>query len=330
MFKELTGKGLLIHHWDADGICSAKLLLEKLTDKNIDNRTPILGNYYLKDKELEEYSKYEYIIVVEMSLTPDNIKKLAENAKIMIFDHHLGPVIEEVQHHNPIIKGENPDEYPSASWIVNKYLKNDTNLFAILGIIGDHETKIKDNQEIYKIINKYCEENDLSFNDLLNTVYLLDSNYKLGDKKAVEQAPHLLMEYDSAYDILDNEKLNKNLKMLEEEIRQQLEKPTEEIDGILLKKINTQCNIISTITRKVAWANEKDTLVINTGFFDNKDQVYARTIKLNLEPMIQRGKTLGFKCGGKKEVLGAIVPRVKTDTFVEEIIDFLQREKEKK
>jgi len=154
MFEELKGKGLMIHHWDADGICSAKLLLEKLKDKDITNRTPLLGNYYLTDKELEEYANYDYIIVVDMSLTPENIKKLAETTKIIIFDHHLGPVIEEVQHNNPVIKGENPDEYPSASWIVNKHLGNEVNLFAILGIIGDHETKIKDNEQIYQIITK--------------------------------------------------------------------------------------------------------------------------------------------------------------------------------
>jgi len=40
--------------------------------------------------------------------------------------------------------------------------------------------------------------------------------------------------------------------------------------------------------------------------------------------MIKRGKELGFKCGGKKEVLGAIVPKEKTDDFVVELIDFLK------
>jgi hypothetical protein len=48
-----------------------------------------------------------------------------------------------------------------------------------------------------------------------------------------------------------------------------------------------------------------------------------RSIK-NAEPMIQRGKDLGFKCGGKKEVLGAIVPKEKSDSFVQEILEFLK------
>ncbi len=324
--EELQGKGLLIHHWDTDGICSAKLIFEQLSDKNIDNRTPILGNYFLTEKELDEYSKYDFIIIVDMALPKENILKLAEHAKVFIFDHHLGPEIKEVFHHNPVIKGEKPDEYPSASWIVNKYLENKVNLYALLGIIGDHEKKIKNNDTIYKIITSYCQENDLNFDDLLNMAYLLDSSYKIGDKKAVEKAPHLLLEYDSPYDILDNEKWNNNIKMLNEEITQQLDKPMEEKNGTLLKEINTQYNIISTITRKVAWENGKNTLVINTGFFDDKDQIYARTLKNNLEPMIMRGKSLGFKCGGKKEVLGAIIPKKKTMFFVDEILSYLSQD----
>jgi len=47
MFEELNGKGLLIHHWDTDGICSARLILESLRDKEIINVTPKIGNYYL-------------------------------------------------------------------------------------------------------------------------------------------------------------------------------------------------------------------------------------------------------------------------------------------
>ncbi|KYK30013.1 single-stranded DNA-specific exonuclease [Thermoplasmatales archaeon SG8-52-1] len=323
MLKELTGKGLLIHHWDTDGICSAKLLLEHLSENDIDNRTPQLGNYFLTEEELEEYSKYDYVIVVDMSLPENNILKLAENAKIMIFDHHLGKVIEKVYHHNPIIKGENPDKYPSASWIVNDFLGNKVNLFALLGIVGDHEQKIKKNKEFTEKINAFCNENDLNFEDLLKMAYLLDSNYKLGDKKTVEKAPHMLLENGSANDILNNKIWNENLNKLNEEITNILEKPSDEIGGIILKKINTPYNIISTITRKIAWESGKNTVVVNSGFFENKDQIYMRSIK-NAEPMIQRGKSLGFRCGGKKEVLGAIVPKEKTDSFVQEILEFLK------
>lgn len=323
MFNDLKGRGLLIHHWDTDGICSAKLLLEHLFGKDIVNKTPQLGNYFLTEEELEEYSKFDFIIVADMSLPEKNILRLAEKAEVMIFDHHLGKVIEKVFHQNPVIKGENPDKYPSASWIINDFLGNNINLFALLGIVGDHEQKIKNNKDFYKKITDFCDNNNLEFNDMLKMTYLMDSNYKLGDKTAVEKAPHLLLVNDSADYILNNKTWNENLQKLNEEITKILEKPSDEIKGVILKKINTPYNIISTITRKVAWETGKNTVVINSGFFNDNDQIYMRGSK-NAEPMIQRGKSLGFKCGGKKEVLGAIVPKNKTDSFVQELLEFLK------
>ena len=323
MLEELTGKGLLIHHWDTDGICSTRLILKHLADKDIINKTPTLGNYYLTEEELEKYSKYDFMIVCDMSLPADNILKLAENARIAIFDHHLGDEIKQVTHHNPVIKGENPDKYPSASWIVNDYLKNPLNLYAVLGILGDHEQKIKKNEEFFKIITEFCKENNTTFDELLKMVYLLDTNYKMGDKQAVEEAPKELLRFNSPDDILYNKKWNENFEKLNNEMETILSKSDEEENEIIFKKISTPYNIISTITRKVAWNSGKNTLVINTGFFDDKDQVYMRS-KKDAAPMITRGKELGFKCGGKKEVLGAIVPKNKTDSFVEEIMTFLK------
>lgn len=322
MLENLSGRGLIIHHWDTDGICSACLLMKHLSNKNIVNKTPELGNYYLTEEELDDYSKYDFVIIADMNFPEENILRLAKKAKVTIFDHHLGKLIKEVFHHNPVIKGENPDEWPSASWIINSFLDNDINLFALLGIVGDHEQKIENNKPFYKIITDFCNRNNLNFDSMLKMIYLLDSNYKLGDKKAVEEAPHLLLINDSPAYILDNEKWNKNLKKLDKVINKQLEKPGKLINGIIFKKINTSYNIISTITRKIAWERGKNTIVANTGFFKDKDQIYMRSSK-NTEPMILRGKSLGFKCGGKEEVLGAVVPKDKTDSFVQELLDFL-------
>lgn len=321
--KQLNGKGLLIHHWDTDGICSARLILNALSGKDITNRSPELGNYYLTERELDNYSKYDFVIVVDMNLPESNILKLAKKAKVIIFDHHLGNEIKEVFHHNPVIKGKNPNDYPSASWIINDFLGYDVNLFSLLGIAGDHEQKIKNNPRFYDIITNFCQKNKITFEDLLKMVYLLDSNYKSGDKQAVEKAPLLLPNLQTIEFILNNTTWNKNLERLDNEIKKIIQGPSEDINGIILKKIDTTYNIISTITRKVAWESGKNTIVINTGFFDDKDQIYMRSTK-TAEPMIKRGKSLGFKCGGKKEVLGAIVPKDKTDSFVQEMLEYLK------
>lgn len=329
MFEELQGSGLLIHHWDVDGICSARLLLERLSDKKIMNKTPELGNYFLTEKELTTCSSYDFVIVVDMALPENNIHRLATHVKVMIFDHHLQQPIQGVYHCNPISKGENPDMYPSASWIVNDYLGNPINIFALLGIIGDHEQRIQANKEFYYQITQFCQEQHFTFDELLQMVYLLDSNYKVGDRKSVEEAPHLLLEYTDARRILQNVRWKNNLTLLDNEISKWVTAPGEEKQGILLKRIHTKYNIISTVTRKIFWATGKDTVIVNTGFFKDNDQIYIRSSK-NLQPLIQQGKTLGYRCGGKAEVLGAVVPKEKTESFYQEIFRFLANSFEKK
>lgn len=323
--QKVNGKGLLIHHWDTDGICSAKLILDRIEDKITENRTPILGNYFLTEEELNECTGFDFIIIVDMNLPEQNILTLAKKADVFIFDHHLGNVIETVFHHNPVIKGENPDEYPSASWIVNDYLGNDVNLYALLGIIGDHEQKIKNNQQFSKIINEFCHKNNITFDDLHKMAYLLDSNYKKGDKTAVEKAPHFLKNHPGPTAILNHDTWNRNLVELDDEIKTILQEPVNKTDSIIKKTLHTKSNIISTITRKIAWTNNQDTIVINKGYFDQEDQLYVRTVNNDMQPMIQKGKEYGFKCGGKKEVLGAILPKEKTESFVDEIVTYLSK-----
>jgi len=322
MFEDLQGSGLLIHHWDTDGICSVRLLLERLSDKKIVNTTPELGNYFLTEQELTSYSSYNFVIIADMALPEDNIHRLAKHAKVMIFDHHLQQPIQGVFHCNPISNGESPDLYPSASWIVNEYLGNPVNMFALLGIVGDHEQRIQANKEFYHRITQFCQEQRFTFDELLQMVYLLDSNYKVGDRKAVEEAPHLLLEYTDARRILQNVRWKNNLTLLEKEISKYVSAPDEERQGILLKRIHTRYNIISTVTRKIFWATGKDTVIVNTGFFKENDQIYVRSSR-NLQPLIHQGKMLGYRCGGKTEVLGAVVPKEKTELFIQEILRFL-------
>jgi len=155
--------------------------------------------------------------------------------------------------------------------------------------------------------------------------YLLDSSYKKGDKQSVEQAPYYLIDHPGPYNILNNETWKRNLIELDEEIDRILGESIEKNDSIIMKTLHTKSNIISTITRKLAWSNNLDAVVINKGYFDNEDQLYVRTVNNDMQPMIQKGKEYGFKCGGKKEVLGAILPKEKTESFVNEIVNYLTK-----
>lgn len=323
MFEDFRSPGLLLHHWDTDGICSAALLLERLSHENIVNKTPEIGNYFLTPAELKRYAHYKTIVIVDMALPEEQILTLSSTASVMIFDHHLQQKIIGINHHNPISDGRSSDDYPSASWIVNEYLGNPLDLYALLGIIGDHEKRIEKNQRFYSLIAGFCQKNQLTFEQLLQMVCLLDSSYKIGDHKAVESIPRFLLSHPDTDSILTNPIWKNNLTLLEKEIKRLSQSPSDDHQGVLLKTIQTKYNIISTITRRISWEQKKDAIVINTGFFKDRDQIYIRSRK-NLQPLIEWGKSQGFQCGGKTEVLGAVLLKEQTNDFVQEILRFLK------
>ena len=322
MLEELRGKhGLIIHHWDTDGICSAALLLQRLGE-GVVNKTPVLGNYFLTEEELAASAGYEYVLVVDMALPEENIRRLARSSQVLIFDHHLQPPIAGVVHENPISKGESPDVFPSASWIVNGLLGNPVNLYALLGVVGDHEERIQKNERFASILYTFCLQHQVTFKELLAMVYLLDSNYKIGDRRAVMEAPRFLLKMKDPRAILGHEPWKKNLASLEDEVAKWVKSPGEEVRGVCVKTIATKCNIISTVTRRIFWASGRDTVVVNTGFFKDADQIYVRSNK-DLQPFIQQGKSMGCKCGGKREVMGVVIEKNRTQSFVDLILQFL-------
>ena len=162
----------------------------------------------------------------------------------------------------------------------------------------------------------------VTFKELLAMVYLLDSNYKTGDRRAVIEAPRFLLKTKDAHGILRHSPWKQNLESIEREITKWVDAPGLDREGVSVRTITSSYNIISTVTRKIFWSTGKDTVVVNTGFFKDTDQIYVRSAK-NLQPLIQQGKTLGYRCGGKAEVLGVVLPKTDTEGFVDRIVRFL-------
>jgi hypothetical protein len=198
-------------------------------------------------------------------------------------------------------------------------------LHVLLGFIGDREQKIKDTPPFWGMVQGYMSDHGVSFDELLELVYLIDSSYKVGDRDSVAEAPHLLRQYNSRKDILGNEKWKANLENLEKKLDKVLAEPPEEVNGIQLKRLDTPFAIISQVTRRLAWGTGKDTVVVNTGFFEDQDQLYSRSITVDYHGLITRAKELGFNAGGKKDVIGAIIPKPETEKFLEETINYIKK-----
>jgi len=325
MFDSLTGKGLLIHHWDTDGVCSAALIMERLKDKEIENWTPTLGAFYLTEEQIEWASNYDFVIVADMSLPEENLKAISKKTQVIHIDHHHQQPLDFLHHFNPVAKGESTDNYPSNTWVVKELFDLDISLYIVLGFIGDRENKIKDNEKFWEITQQFCSEHNLSFDDLVELVQLIDSNYKVGDKTAVEEAPRLMLGNEHPSFVRSKGNWSDNLKLFESKMDETLSQPPDEVRGTLVKRLNTRFAVISAVTRSIAWSTGRNTIVVNTGFFQDRDQLYSRSSTHDMHSLITSAKKQGFNSGGKTDVIGAIIPKEKTESFIEEILDYFSK-----
>lgn len=324
MLEIEDGRVLLIHHWDTDGLCSGALLLDYFGRDDIDTWTPLLGTFYLLPEHIEMAQSYDHVVVCDMALPADNIMAIAEKTRVTVIDHHHQDPIEEITHINPVAYGASGEEYPSNTWVIKEHLGLSLSLKIILGYIGDREQKIKDNPPFWKQTQEYLEERGIKFDDLLELVYRIDSSYKVGEREAVMQAPQQLREYETREDILENKEWADNLRKLEEKLDKVLSEPPELVDGVQVKRLDTPYAIISQVTRKLAWGTGNDTVVVNTGFFPDQDQLYSRSNIVDMHKLIERAKKYGYNAGGKKDVIGAIIPKSDTERFLAETIEYIK------
>ena len=319
----LNSRGLLIHHWDTDGICSAALLLRHRYRGYV-NWTPIIGAFYLSPDQVAYAKQFDDVVIADMALPEGNVEALAEECSVTVIDHHHQEPLRGVEHINPVAHGADQDEYPSCTWVVKEHLSLPVTLPVVLGLVGDREQKLMEAPVFWEVAQGYASENGLTFDELHEMVQLIDSCYKVGDREAVMEAPRLLVGGDDPDVITGNRAWRRNMETFEAELQRILEAPPVEREGVLYVELNTGFSVISTVTRRIAWETGRDTIVVNRGFFDDSDQLYCRSSS-DMQPMIDRAQSLGYNAGGKIDVLGAIVPKSETDSFVEELLDYLKK-----
>ena len=76
---KLSGRGLILHHWDTDGICSARLLLDHL---EADNITPPLGEYAIPEEIYHMTESYRWVLVVDMAMPEEDLRRLSNLTKV--------------------------------------------------------------------------------------------------------------------------------------------------------------------------------------------------------------------------------------------------------
>ncbi|MFW6375954.1 MAG: hypothetical protein ACOCZJ_02210 [Thermoplasmatota archaeon] len=326
-FLKRDDDGLILHHWDTDGISATALLLRE-TSKTFSLFTPIIGNYLLNEKDRAKIDEIDpdYTIVVDMALPEDSIDFLKGFGDVYIFDHHLQDRHDVTLHHNPIIDGSSPKEFPSASWVVNEYLGNESSLLSILGAFGDREEKLKDNEDAYPIIKETLEKLDSDFDSLLKCAYYLDTNYKIGDRDSVSEYAEYLKNIKAPEDILGKEELKENYEKLNKAIEMEVDSDKENLyENIDFLEMESPYNIISTVTRRIAWADEDRIVIVsNCEYMEDDCQIYIRGPLPDSEKIIEHLKGKGYSAGGKSDVIGMVIPKEEKDETLDEVLEMLK------
>ncbi len=321
------GEGLLLHHWDTDGMASAALILQQTENKSLKTFTPSIGNYLIDERDQDKIREIDpdFVIVVDMALPTDSIEFLKEFGKVFIFDHHLQEKHDVELHHNPVIEGASPEEFPSATWVITDYLDREPDLLTILGAFGDREEKLKENDLAMETVNKVLKRLDSDFEEVLECFELLDTNYKVGSRKKITEMPRSLKDVEKPEEIITRNDLQKNKERLKNDIEREVEGELEEVkQDVLFREMDSSYNIISTVTRKLAWAREdKIVVVVNCEYKEKECQIYIRGPIPDSEKIIEEMKDRGYSAGGKSDVVGMVVPQDDKEETLEDIIEML-------
>ncbi len=296
---------MILHHWDTDGICSASLLMDKYGKQ--ENFTPKIGNYFLDDEDLSALRNYDRIIITDMNLA--NARELCDFADVTIYDHHIAKRVECAEHINPYLDGKS---YPSATLVIYEKLELPLDHRIILGMVGDVGKKILERPE-KEIVKRYLKKSGRSFEEMESAALLLDSSYKMFKRQEVLDNVFTADDLDA---ILNSEKLRKNQETLEKEI-EALVSEAEDIGKLTVLKMRTEHHIISAVAREIAWGMGKTALVLNEK--SDRDEIYLRSPHTDVSKYIDLAKSRGYNAGGKKEVVGVVLPRGEGRRFFEEL-----------
>ena len=308
---------LIMHHWDIDGIASTAILGRILESKGVswENISPIIG-YYTIDKELlKEVEKHDKIYILDWNIGFSEVQKIKDAGvkKIVFIDHHKAqgfPKDNIVTYINPIASGKTEKEYPSASWIVSD-LFSFWNYLSAFGVVGDIGLKIIIQYGLQKKIESLLFEAELTLQDSLELVSLVDSNSIVGDRKGVIEAVNLLMNKDPR-DLLNYKPWKRNVERIEKAIKGAIENVSEE-DGVAILIIEEDMDIVSKLARKLVWGlGYKAAIVANKRPINGVLKAYLRVSpslidKINISGLIDELKKEGIQAGGKADVIGVNV-----------------------
>ena len=339
--RALQGKRsvVVVHHWDADGIASAAMVVEEAhrvaPGAVVENVCPTIGRWLLGPEEIARLrdQKPDLVVLVDLAVREDDLQAILDgvDAPALMVDHHRSevPADPRVEFHNPVAMGEPETENPSCTWVLKRLLGRPIDLLAVLGVFGDRGRGVE-HEPVWQELEGFLTSSGLEEAEMHLLVDLVDSSAKRKDAVAVEAAVRLLLNgWREPRGLLALEGWQEGNREVETALREQLERGAETVvEGTLVKTIDTPYLVISTAARRLLRSRDFSVVVVvNQGFSEEEVQIYVRRVgDLDLAPLIGQLRQRGLSAGGKSEVLGVILPKDEVDGIMDGVLDFVTRE----
>lgn len=313
------GKALLIYHWDTDGVGSAALLLNFLTEHRpqwqIDLIHPQIGNYFLTQGEYEKIKEGHYDLILSVDLnfglkTIENLEQLA--SRVVVFDHH-------VQTRDIKRPGKQDTSFPGSTFLVNTALEQAPNLVSILGMIGDQEDRLQERTDFMPVVNHICQEVGQTFENLLRLTKLVDTNYITLDSDGLERMIQVLRTQPLCV-LTDPVLLDKQAKIDLTLSQAQMASGKPLGPYGLEFELDSPLHLLSEYTRVLS-RRLPDKVILVTQLHPTYANMYVRrrNLPFDLSSLVELARSKGFNAGGKVEVAGLIIPLDQQATFSQEL-----------
>jgi len=315
----IDGKNvLLIHHWDTDGIASAAILIEELKGMgadSIENEVPKLGEFEMDEGWIRERSAHppDILVTTDICIPLDNLLAIRDGLaiEIVMFDHHARVPVEEEGIHFINYCSLRDEDWPSNTLVLNDFFGRERDLLSALGLVGDKGLGITKYRDIWPGFDEHLRVLGFELHDLMKLVDLLDSCYKSGRRKELMEMPWTLVgknDLEVAEIITGNVSLKEYTDDIDKKIESLFLEGLKEAGGFHIKEIDTAYHIISALTRRFSNAYpESEVMVTNRGIFSDKTQLYFRSKRKDVRPLIRMIQDLGQSAGGKTDVVGAVI-----------------------
>ena len=307
LLQSLDGRKLtLVHHWDADGIASAAVLLRLYGGSVKVHYTPPIEVYGL---DWLNQPPTQTLVFLDYALPARSYAALAsrENVEVVVFDHHrVDPTGAHEGYCNPVAFGcGGEQEWPSTSYLLYRVANSSGELadLALVGVAAD----VGYQDWGRKLIEELARQAGTSVEIVWEAVERLDACYRAGDTECISHAVQMLAK-QGIEGIIEDSRLGQ----VAQSVRSIFEEYTslEPVDAadlgwarLFVYEITTTYYIGSMVGRHLSRTRPSDITVLIYNLGNVKTKVYVRSSKHAIGPRVcECARSKGYYCVSKDRV----------------------------